>query len=87
MIPVTKGEYLAALDTIRRYRNQKGKVPTVQWLDENPGITVRLMNVLKTASMTPGCEFIDDISAAKFFKLKNAGLRSWCEFLEIITTE
>jgi hypothetical protein len=82
MNPVTKSEYLAALDIIKRYRNQKGKMPVVQWLTENPGISVRLFTVLKSASTIPGFQFIEDLTEAKFFMLKNACRRSWEEFNE-----
>jgi len=79
-IAITKQEYLTALKVIRNYRKQKGRTPTKQWLSEHPGITVRLMQLLAVSSNYLEYQFIEDFTEEKFFKLRNAGKRSWDEF-------
>lgn len=84
MSVVTKDDYLNALSIIRQYRKQKGKMPVIQWIIENPGITVRLGHLLRRAAETPGFQFIEDLTEEKFFQLRNAGRRSWDELQEIL---
>lgn len=81
---VTKDDYLNALSIIRQYRRQNGKMPVIQWIVENPGITVRLGHVLRHAASTPGCQFIEDLTEEKFFQLRNAERRSWEEFQDVL---
>jgi len=86
-IAITKQEYLFALKVIRNYRKQKGRTPIKQWLTEHPGITVRLMQILAVASNYLEYQFIEDFTEEKFFKLRNAGKRSWEEFNETINND
>ncbi len=91
---VTREEYNNALDIIEEYHKQlfkslnikemrsDSKTKVVEWVLIDH-CSVRLYNVLKFNKDDARMRYIEDITKANFIKCRNAGLRSWNEFVEL----
>jgi hypothetical protein len=93
---ITREEYNKALDTVEAYHNQlfTGKIngslmdltPPLKW-DKFKHCSTRLQTVLKTAhsyNTEYKCEyFIESMDWIEFKKIRNAGRKTWSEFIEL----
>ena len=88
---ITREEYNKALDIVDAFHVQLkkdvqdgidiGKTLTSNWVHYHTCST-RLHRILKNNSYG-GEFFIEDINKTLFFKFRNAGRKSWIEFIEL----
>lgn len=95
---ITKTEYIKALEVVEEYHNQLvivsekfKKTKISDWLEINKGkMSSRLYNVLmkeyNTTDWINATKYVEDIDKRTFTRIRNAGLKSWHEFLELQTT-
>jgi hypothetical protein len=94
---ITRKEYNKALDIVEEYHNQLfnsnlsnsrnlGNTPVLQWC-EFQNCSARLQSALITADYYNKeykySYFIENITWHSFRKIRNAGRKSWIEFVEL----
>ena len=91
---ITKEEYLKALDIVEAYKkvhpeeNQVIQSPVLEirlldFLQNCTYIPKRVENILSEYFQTFGNSSLDSVRKQDFLKLRNAGMKSWNEFVEI----
>jgi DNA-directed RNA polymerase alpha subunit len=84
--PVTKSEYLRAMAIVKAYKKQKGRVTILDFIEENPQLSVRARHVLVHASVSH-FNFMDELTEENFLTIRNAGKRSQAEIFEVLKTK
>tara|TARA_R110002110_G_C12964490_1_gene671904 strand:- start:157 stop:456 length:300 start_codon:yes stop_codon:yes gene_type:complete len=95
---ITREEYNKALDILKAYRKQLfidsvsdslmdlENTPVLKW-DKFEKCSTRLQTVLRTAEHYNNkydcCYYIETIDWSQFKQIRNAGRKSWTEFVEL----
>tara|TARA_R110000803_G_scaffold61223_4_gene120997 strand:- start:5336 stop:5614 length:279 start_codon:yes stop_codon:yes gene_type:complete len=88
---ISREEYNKALDIVEAYQKQifgNGYKTKVNEWNKLSGCSARLSNILEgkyltTSQLRYKIEYIEDITKKTFKKQRNAGLKSWNEFVEL----
>lgn len=59
-------------------------MPILQFIEENPQLTVRARHVLVHASVSH-FNFMDEFTEENFLTIRNAGKKSWAEVAEVLS--
>ncbi len=91
MNEISRPEYLEALEVIDHYHlqednieriNQSGKTLIREWVASH-SCSIRLVNALHNYLEYYPVKYIEDVSMRSFLKVRNAGGKSWVEYLHL----